>query len=253
MKRIIPGVFSLLLALVWPLASLAGTSAPLVVVDQGHGQRFRIEDQGELQLTRFAGLLRGHGLEVRAVSAALDDATLGAASGLVISGPFQPLSPEEVEAVVRFVRRGGRLAVMLHIGTPLADLLHRLDVDISNAVLHERRHIIDSDLNFLVTGLPVSPLFTGISGFSVYGAWALNSAAPGTVRAGTSNEAWIDLNGDGSLSKGDAVGSFSVLISHMLDSGGFVIFGDDALFQNRYLEGENSRLAANLGAWLAGK
>jgi hypothetical protein len=32
-----------------------------------------------------------------------------------------------------------------------------------------------------------------------------------------------------------------------------VVFGDDAMFQNRYLDENNSRLAANLSGWLAGK
>jgi len=253
MKNMLSGVVLLLLTLLWLLPAEADTAMPLVVVDQGHGQRFRIEDQGELQLTRFADVLRGQGLQVRAATSALTDTTLGEASGLVISGPFQSLAPEEVEAVVRFVRRGGRLAAMLHIGAPLADLLQQLHVDISNAVLHERRNIIDSDLNFRVTGLPGSPLFAGIKEFSVYGAWALNSTEPGATQVGTSNQAWIDLNGDGMLSKGDVAGTFSVVIANALDNGGFVIFGDDALFQNRYLEGDNARLAANLGAWLAGK
>jgi hypothetical protein len=37
-----------------------------------------------------------------------------------------------------------------------------------------------------------------------------------------------------------------------MGKGRYIIFGDDALFQNRFLVGENLFLAGNLVAWLLG-
>lgn len=238
--------------LVWAGTAGADGRAVRVLVDQGHNQRFLIEEKGELQLSGLADILRGSGAQAVSTKKPLADESLKDMAGLVISGPFEALRPEEVEAVARFIERGGRLAVMLHIGSPLSALLARLDLDHSNAVLYERRNTIDSANNFRVTELAASPLFAGVTQFSVYGCWALDAGKGAAPIAKTSPEAWADLDGNKALSKGDAVGAFTVAVSGTLGSGAFVVFGDDALFQNRYLDDNNRKLAGNLAAWLAG-
>ncbi|MDD2897604.1 MAG: DUF4350 domain-containing protein [Desulfuromonadaceae bacterium] len=239
--------------LLWAGSVCAAENEPLVLFDQGHGQRFLIEETGDLQLSKLADIMRTQHLTVASTKQPLSDEVLKNVSALVISGPFAALRPEEVDAVVRYIERGGRLAAMLHIGPPLLGLLSRLDLDHSNAVLHERQNIIDVDTNFRVTNLSKSPLFSGMTHFSLYGAWALDPGARGTVLAKTSPEAWADLDGNKVLSKGDAVAAFNVVISGNLGTGRFVVFGDDAIFQNRYLDENNSKLAVNLSVWLAGR
>jgi hypothetical protein len=231
----------------------AAADKPQVLFDQGHNQRFVIEDKGELQLSRLAGIIGDNGAAVSAIKAQLSEETLKSARALVISGAFQNLDPAEIDAVAGFVERGGRLAVMLHIGAPLSGLLERLDVDHSNVVLHERNNVIDTDINFRVTNLAATPLFAGMSHFSLYGGWALNPGKSATALAFTSPEAWADMDGNKVLSKGDVVGDFAVVVSGTFGAGSFVVFGDDAIFQNRYLDEQNSRLAANLGNWLLGR
>lgn len=235
--------------------SFGEEQAPLVIFDQGHNQRFLIENSGELQMSGLADIVKAQGARVSSTKTPLRDKSMQGVSGLVISGPFEKLQPNEIEAVLRFLKKGGRLAVMLHIGSPLAGLLAGLDVDSSNAVLHERQNIIDSDSNFRVKALSPSPLFTGINQFSAYGAWALNagSSSSSSIIANTSPESWVDLNGDRVLSKGDAIGVFGVVVSGTFGAGSFVIFGDDAIFQNRYLDADNKKLAANLASWLSGR
>jgi len=240
-------------ALLWASVAVAGEGGPRILFDQGHNQRFLIEEKGELQLSGLADIMRGQGLQVASTKKPLNDEVLKDVSALVISGPFGTLTAEEVDSVVRFVERGGRLAAMLHIGSPLAGLLARLDLDHSNAVLHERSNVIDTDINFRVISLSGSPLFAGITQFSLYGGWALNPGKTGMSIATTSPEAWVDLNGDKVFSEGDAVGPFSVVVSGTLGGGSFVVFGDDAIFQNRYLVENNLKLAGNLAGWLAGR
>ena len=238
--------------LLWVNVATAEEPTITVLFDQGHNQRFLIEEKGELQLSGLAEILRGSRVTVKSTKSALNAETLGACNALVISGPFAALLPEEVDAVIRFIEKGGRLAAMLHIGLPLAALLVRLDVDHSNAVLHERQNVIDADINFRVKELASEPLFSGISQFSLYGAWALDPGSSARSIARTSREAWVDLNGDKILSKGDVVGEFTVAVSGSYGAGSFIIFGDDAIFQNRYLDDDNRKLATNLAAWLAG-
>lgn len=239
--------------LFWSSSVVAGEGGPRTLFDQGHNQLFLIEEKGELQLSRLADILRDHGSLVASTKMPLNDDTLKGISALVISGPFESLRSEEVEAVQRFVERGGRLAAMLHIGRPLGGLLTRLGLDHSNYVLHERQNVINEDINFRVTTLSDSPLFAGLTQFSAYGCWALNPGKSGTSIARTSPDAWVDLNGDKILSKGDVSQVFTVAVSGMLGAGGFVVFGDDAIFQNRHLDENNRRLAANLAGWLAGQ
>lgn len=239
-------------ALLWTNSALAAENG-CILFDQGHNQRFLIEDNGELQLSRLADIMRTQGAIVKSTKTPLRDDVLKDCAALVISGPFEALRPDEVNAVMRFIERGGRLVAMLHIGSPLTALLSRLDLDHSNGVLHERSNAIDADTNFRVTSLSASPLFDGVKQFSLYGGWALDPGRSGIALAKTSPGAWVDLNGDKVLSNGDASGAFTVAVSGSLGSGGFVVFGDDAIFQNRNLDENNSRLAANLAGWLAGR
>lgn len=238
--------------LVMAVPSFGMGATPIVMFDQGHNQRFLVEDSGDLQLSGLAEAIRAQGGQVLATKEVLTDETLKGVTALVISGPFEPLKPAEVDAIVRFVENGGRLAAMLHIAPPLAGLLTRLDVDYSNGVLHEQQNIIDKDLNFRVQDLSANPLFRDLKGFSAYGAWALNAGAAATVIARTSKDAWVDLNADNVLSRGDAVGAFGVVATGNLGKGSFLVFGDDAIFQNRYLVDSNKKLADNLGVWLSG-
>lgn len=237
----------------WAGGASAAENGSKILFDQGHGERFLIEEKGELQLSKLADIMRTKGAEVISTKTALNDDTLKGISSLVISGPFQPLSLEEVESVANFIENGGRLVAMLHIGPPLAGLLARLDLDHSNAVLHERNNVINEDTNFRVAGLSASPLFFGLTHFSVYGSWALDPGKTATPLAQTSADAWVDLDGDRVISKGDVSGTFTVAVTGTVGSGSFVLFGDDAIFQNRYLDENNSRLAANLSGWLTAR
>lgn len=253
MKRLMCVRMVAALLVLWAGTAVADERVVRVLVDQGHNQRFLIEEKGELQLSGFADIIRDSGSQVVASKKPLSDENLKDKAALVISGPFEALHPEEVEAVTRFVEQGGRLAVMLHIGSPLSGLLARLDLDHSNAVLYERRNVIETHNNFRVTELAASSLFAGLSQFSVYGCWALDAGKGATAIAKTSSEAWADLDGNKALTKGDAVGSFTVAVSGTFGAGSFVVFGDDALFQNRYLDENNRKLAGNLASWLAGR
>lgn len=239
--------------LLWSASVFAAEGSTRILFDQGHNQRFVIEESGYLHLSKLAEILRVKSSEVVSTTKQLNDETLKDTAALVISGPFESLRPEEVDAVGRFIEGGGRVAVMLHIGPPLAGLLTKLDLDHSNAVLHERKNIIDSDINFRVTDLSSSPLFAGLSQFSMYGGWALDPGKTATAIAKTSPEAWADLDGDKKLSTGDAIASFNVVVSGTLGAGSFIVFGDDAIFQNKYLDENNSKLAANLADWLSGR
>jgi len=234
------------------LSAAPACAAPVLLVDQGHDQRFVIEKDGPLQLSLFAAVMKEEGFDVRSSKEPLTEEALKGVSALIISGPFKALEPAEVEAVARFLGHGGHMAVMLHIGAPFSGLLHRLEVDFTNYVLAEQENIIDNDpRNFQVKALEPSPLFNGLDHFSAYGAWALMNTAPSArIIASTSPRGWIDLDGDGKLSKGDVIQSFGLVVQGGQGAGRFLVFGDDAIFQNKFLDESNRKLAINLVRWL---
>ena len=230
----------------------AAAAKPVVLFDEAHGQRFLTGQSGPLDLSGLASLFTAAGWDVRTAHKPFGAETLAHVDALVVSGAFAPVTPQETDAVIQFLHRGGRLCVMLHIAPPVDELLHRLNVAISNGVIRERAHLVATDpLNFGVTGLEPHPLLRNVGTFNIYGGWALRSLADNaTVIASTSPSAWIDLNGNNAVDERDAVQSFGVVVAGRTGQGRFAVFGDDAMFQNQFLTGGNLTLARNLVAWL---
>jgi len=227
-------------------------AAPVVLFDEGHGQLFLAKGERPLDLSTLSEVFASAGYEVRTSSQPLDSVQLAGIDVLISSGAFQPFTPEEVAAVQVFVEQGGGLAVMLHVAPPLGELLHAFEVDFTNYTLREKDNVIGANpQNFRVRDLAPHPLNNGLQNFAVYGAWALRGTVPAVeIVAQTGAHAWVDLNRDGRLSAGDAVQRFGVAVAGTLGLGRFAVFGDDALFQNRHLEGGNRALAVNLARWL---
>lgn len=228
-------------------AAFAGT----VLFDTGHGERFSTAETGPLQLSSFAGILRGAGWNVATVDKPISDATLAGADALVISGAFSPISYQEIDAIVRFMENGGKVAVMLHIAPPLATLMDRLQVTYTNGVIQESENIIEGHpTTFRVKKLGSHPVLQGVQEISMYGVWGiLNNDNSCRIIASTSPEAWVDLRGD-KVKRKEATASFGVVIAGDVGKGGFLIFGDDAVFQNKFLDKNNTLLANNLAKWM---
>jgi len=245
----------LLLVLVLVLVgcdAAAHEARPLLWFDQGHGQVFKIDQQGALDLSQLATQLTQCGWQVETGQQPLTPKLLKQVDGLVLSGAFRAYQEQEIAAIVAFLQAGKRVAIMLHIAPPYAGLLGQLGVIASNGVIRESGDaVIGSEpLNFRVTRLDPHPLTAGVETLNLFGAWALLNHDPKVkVLAQTSPQSWMDLNGNRQFDSGDARQSFAVLLSGRVGSGEFVVFGDDALFQNRFIH-LNLKLAENLGRWL---
>ena len=241
------GLFLLSLAVVQ-----AEAEKRTVIFDQGHGQKFVIENEGDLQLSGLSGLLKKEGYDVKVNAGQINDAALNTADVLLISGAFQPFSPEEINAIIRFLERGGKLCVMLHIPQPLTGLMNRLKVYASNGVIQEQENTINNaPKEFFITDMEKHEITKGLKKIGVHGAWALmTDSTTAQIIARTGPKAWIDLNGDGKFNETDARQSFGVVIAGTLGKGRYIIFGDDAIFQNKFLDQENMPLGKNLADWM---
>ncbi len=227
-------------------------TAPVLLFDESHKQHFLIEQNKALDLSNLAAIFKNQGFIVKSSARPLTTELLRGISTLIISGPFQPCSRMEIAAIKNFINKGGQLVVMLHIASPTAGLLTALGVAISSNIVHERTNLLSppGNTNFYVTNLAPHPLTRGLSRINLYGAWALNTRLAANVIARTSPRAWVDLNHDQKLDAGDAVQAFSEIVTGQLGHGHFIIFADDAIFQNRFLTGDNHTLALNMAKWL---
>ncbi|RWW93206.1 DUF4350 domain-containing protein [Aestuariirhabdus litorea] len=228
-------------------------AAATILVDEGHGQRFSVTREGELQLSGLAALIEGAGHRLQTHHRQLNEADLATADGLIISGAFSAYSDQEIRAIRQFAHGGGRVAILIHVGPLNGPLLAGLGVLVSNSVLFDMDNSVGQNgLDFSVRSLSDHPLFEGIDSFNLYGAWALNaSAVTATNIAFTGEQAWIDLEGR-RAPEHNPVGVWPVAVSVSMGLGEIVVFGDDAIFQNRFLKENNRRLADNLVNWLVG-
>lgn len=226
-------------------------AAPSVLFDAGHGERFLPGADGPLQLSGFAEILTRAGFQVAALKEPISDRSLAGADALVISGAFQPLGADEIPALIRFMQRGGRVSIMLHIAPPLGALLEQLGITYTNGVIEEQENLIDNQPHdFRVTRMQEHPVFQGIKSFSLYGVWGLGCLDQRSRSvATTSPRAWIDLRRN-KIRSDDETMAFTVVCAGEVGQGGFLVFGDDAIFQNKFLKQENRTLGENLASWL---
>ena len=237
---------------------------PTVLFDQGHGQHFVIGNNGELDLSKLAGVFRDQGWEVKSANKPFTADLLRNAHALIISGAFKRLTPQEIAVLKDYLNNGGQIAIMLHIGSPVARLLNALGIAVSNGVIRERGNLIqDNPTDFLIKDLSAHPLTKGVESIAFYGTWAIDAPLPANSIARTLPGAWIDLNGNKTFDKpvfqefngrkrqvsGDVTQAFTVIATGQVGRGQFVVFGDDAIFQNRFLTGSNEQLARNLATW----
>jgi len=246
---------ALLCVIAFLTLTAAAFAAPVVLFDEAHAQQFLIGKDGPLDLSGLAASYRANGFMVKNSAAPLTETELASVDLLVLSGPFRPLDPGEVAAVLDFIRNGGGLAMMLHIPPPALNLLRQLHVEVANGTLHEEGAASDGNpLYIKVSRLADHPVTAGLESISVYGCWALRGAADHVeTLAETGAHGWVDLDQDRQFTGADAMQSFGVLVAGHLGPGRYVVFGDDALFQNRFFDETNRRLAINLVNWLVRK
>jgi hypothetical protein len=233
----------------------ADAKKPVVLFDQGHGQAFVIEQNGDLHLSGLAGLFREGGFEVKAGRQTITPELLAGVDGLVISGPFTAFTAAEAGTIKKFVERGGCVTVMVHITPPVLNILGEFGIASTNGPINETKNVLGGGgKDFSVTRLKPHPITKGLHKFSAYGAWGLNpERGNAKIIARTGPKSWVDLNRNGRFESGDGQGEFGVIIAGTLGKGEFAVFGDDAIFQNRFLKDDNLLLGKNLVNWMREK
>ena len=230
-------------------------SAATVLFDEGHAQAFLISKAGKLDLSEFAQIITDSGNQVQSVKHPLTPKVLAQVDALIISGPFKAFSQKELTSIKSFVQSGGKLVVLIHIAPTVGGLLAHFEVKVSNYVINEKQDLIEnSTKNFKVTNLSKHQLFKGIDNFNLYGGWALKGTNANTQSlAQSSHQAWLDLNRNKQQDPQDFNLTADVVLHSNVGHGEILIFADDAIFQNQFMQGNNKKLAENLALWLTKK
>lgn len=114
----------------------------VVLFDEGHGQKFHINDKGPFGLFNLAAVFSASGFRPEISTLALDHQILKDVDILIISGPFAPYTPAEISAIQRFLSKGGHLCLMLHIAPPVNSLLHQLGINLASGVVYENENAV---------------------------------------------------------------------------------------------------------------
>lgn len=224
----------------------------VVLFDEGHGQRFLAERNGDLDLSGLSALFHQEGMQVKTNKGEITEKVLAETDAFVISGAFVSFTPSEMSAIVDFVEQGGSLCVMLHVGLPVAELLSKLHVYVSKGVVHEQENLISqTEVDYYVISSSQHELMKGVVRFKIFGGWALlTDNEKAETLAQTSTGAWIDTNMNNERDANELQRSLGLAIAGKMGDGSFAVFGDDAIFQNRSLSEENMQLGINLAKWL---
>jgi len=236
------------------LLSLSGSAVSAeVYFDTSHRVIFHPSSEQHLGLKKFVSLFSEGGNNVEIGDYPLGILDTGAVDVLVLPGSMVPYSEEEIAFIEKFVNKGGRLLVLLHIAPPLARLTERFGIILSNAVISENENLIDGkSQDFLAKDIASHELTKGVSGIALYGSWGLLAEGPGKVIASTSENAFADFNRNRRLDRGEPKVKMGVVAVSNYGKGKVVVVADDAPLANAFLDiGDNRKFAKNIVSWLS--
>lgn len=252
-------IFSLIIAAPCGAEATAGkkpvSAGPnRVVFDLSHGEVFTPTEAGPLNYSIFYNTFKEQGWDVGISKERISAKALKGVKTYVIAGPMKEVDDAEIEALHIFVKKGGRLIVLLHISTPAAQLCESFGILVTNFVIAEPQDNIEgASQDFYVTRFVKHPVTDGLSKVAVYGSWGLMSGDHSAkIIARTSDKAWADTNRNRSQEPDEPVQEFGIIGVSEVGKGKVVIVADDAPFANKFINTvDNGRLAENIIGWFA--
>lgn len=170
----------------------------------------------------------------------------------VILSPDEPYTPSERTSVTSFVEEGGTLVIAEDYGRHTTSLLQALGLETSvdGAPLRDEQEYYRSPAFPLATNVSDSTETEGVDQLTLNHGTSLetNRSANGTTVFVSSSEfAYLDQNGNGSLDESEALASRPVVVRETVGSGSVYVVSDPSIFINAMLERPgNAQFARNL-------
>jgi ABC-type uncharacterized transport system involved in gliding motility auxiliary subunit len=232
------------------------------------------DERGDRGYSRAAERLRKAGLQVEHGAPATDTGNPEEAGALVLAGPIHPLHPEEIDRLEEFVRRGGKLAVLVDPdgSSNINDLLGRFGIEAADEVIVDpSSRLFGADLQVpIVAEYDRHDATRALRGRSVFPrARPLRlrqEEARGEIRSlfRTGPEAWGETDSlrlaqgtpvfrEGEDNKGPLLlGAVVSVRAEGNRTGRLVVIGDSDFASNRFVEiGANGDLFVDLIGWMA--
>jgi len=216
-----------------------------------HSEMFQPANDGPLDYSAFMKLLKTNAAEVAFNKGRITARSLDMARTYILAGPTEPLTPEEIDALKQFVKRGGNLLVLIQTSAPVARLTEAFGVIVSKVVIAEQADTINGQAqDFYVTRFAQHDVTDGLKKISVYESWGLMPRADARIVAATSENAFADTNRNRTLDKGEPVMTFGIIGVCAFGKGKVAVLSDDAPFTNQHIAHvENKKLAENIIKW----
>jgi gliding motility-associatede transport system auxiliary component len=130
---------------------------------RGHREKSFADAEDDQALFKFAGILRQNAVTNESLQLLGTNGIPADCNLLVIAGPIDPLSEQELEPIDQYLRQGGRLfalfTVLAERKTGLEQVLAKWGVDVSQHIVKEPNNTVSgADLKLLGTSLGAHPI-----------------------------------------------------------------------------------------------
>jgi hypothetical protein len=204
----------------------------LIIWDTSHTPVFGIENFKEL-VTIFGA----HGLSVKAGK----DVRGVTAKCLILAGPSQAYSDEEIDSILNYVENGGKLIILIHIPPKinLDPLLLALGFNVSNSILIDE----NGSTTITATSFEKSMITEGVNRLMFFGCYHTDNAI-------ASCDCFADLDGD-KIADEEERGKYGVVGYKKFGEGEVLVITDDAVLMDGLSNhGDNKRFAENIAKWV---
>ena len=229
--------------------------APKAYFDMGHGERFSPNDGNPRSYTEFYYKLHEQGFDVEIVTTPLTSSVLLGADLLVIAGPMDEFSNEEINDISSFVREGGNLLLLVRIVPPVNDLIEDFGIVCLNYIESDgENQTYVSMQNVHLLDIDEHAVTEGIESIAVFGPWPLDVSEPARIVAWSLDGAWMNVDDymKPNLNYGepDRIGVIAV---SEYGGGKVVVITDDFLFIDAFVSRWDNRLLRdNIISWFNG-
>ncbi|MCX7832037.1 MAG: hypothetical protein N2440_03960 [Actinobacteria bacterium] len=229
---------------------------PIVLFDLAHREVFSPSDSGMRGMKKAVSLLRSLGFEVIENQEPFNKDVLSSVNTVMVAGAMSEFTEEELKNIKTYVENGGNLILTVHVNFFMAPLLEELGFQITDSpVSQEEDAFHGSNKDFFVRDIVEHPVTEGIESLAFMGTYGLKGKASDVKElVFSSNNAWLDSNGNEIKDESDVIGKFCLVCVREIGKGKVVVIGDDAIFSNMLIGNDgNMRLLKNIVKWFIGE
>jgi hypothetical protein len=223
-----------------------------LVFDNAHKEIFTPLSKAQIGYSAVDDMFKRYGYATSMSEDALDSAMLAELDAVVIAGPMDSFSEQEVNDLVGFVSDGGDLLITLHLGESAAKLVERFGMQISSSVIAQAHDTFEDHPKWFITNnIAPGALTEGVTSVAVQASWGLLAVADNAkMVVSSAPDSWADVVPDDIYDRREPVAAYGLVGAATHGKGRVVVVADDAVLTNKTIEmASNRRLLENILIW----